>query len=265
MTASGSIAVCVASWLLGISPGATEQAAALLARGDLSSIEARRELEAGVRALNSFNDAAARQLFNHLLAQDPPSSIAAKAHVYLGIIDFNRLNTDGAREEFRRAVETDPAVEPPREMSPKARLVFAEARRRVTVELTGPAAQPQLLPEEAPAARAPMAVGNGDSLDISPAAQTPSPPADAGHSHKLSYVLGAVAVAGLALAIIGVVQVESFELLQGRLSNPTSYTQYARDSSAVVSEGPGAQAWGNIAIGSGAIALGMGTWAGFAW
>jgi hypothetical protein len=74
-----------------------------------------------------------------------------------------------------------------------------------------------------------------------------------------------VALVSVALVVIGVIQVESFESLQGKLKNPVSYTQYEADAATVTSEGPSAQTWGGVAIAAGVVALGAGTGAGFAW
>jgi Tfp pilus assembly protein PilF len=233
----GTVATLAAALLLGSSSG-------------VSPASARAQLDAGVKALNNFDNAQARRIFTRLLAESPPSSIAAKVHVYLGIIEFDGLDTDRAREEFQRAVEIDPAVELPLTASPKARMAFSEARRKVSAELAQPYAQP---PAPGPDASVPAEA-------VEPfAAQSVS------HGHTAAYVLGSVAIVGVALAIIGVVYIENFESLQGKLRTDPTYTEYQADTATAVSEGPTAQIWEGVAIAAGAVALGAGTGAGFAW
>jgi hypothetical protein len=157
---STSLAAIAAAMLTGASPGIQAARAELM--GSVPLAQARAELDAGVRALNDFQDERAFRLLTHLLTEGPPSTIAAKAHVYLGMIAFDKLDIDAAREEFRRAVTIDPSLEPPLTMAPKARLAFSEARRAVTSDFARPEPRAALAPTALPAAPE-AAVSEGES------------------------------------------------------------------------------------------------------
>jgi tetratricopeptide (TPR) repeat protein len=86
-------------------------------------------------------------------------------------------------------------------------------------------------------------------------------------SHAAAYVLGSAAVASLAVAIIGIVYVENFETVLGRLNaTPTErYAAWQADHATAATEEPAAQNWMWIAGAAGAVALGTGTAAVFTW
>jgi hypothetical protein len=185
------LATLAAALLTGASPGLPARAMRASVLGALPLVQARVQLDAGVRALNNFEDDHAFRILTRLLTQQPPSAIAAKAHVYLGMIAFNRLDIDGAREEFRKAVTIDPSMEPPLTMAPKARLAFSEARRAVTVDFARP-----LLPGQ-PKGGYPRAA----ALPAAPEAAV-SAPEEGGHVPASAWWLGG---AGIAVAVTGTV------------------------------------------------------------
>ena len=122
-----------------------------------------------------------------------------------------------------------------------------------------PAPQPVVV-VTAPTAAAPAPKGEGV-----PAAAL-EPTAEPAHGHATSYVLGSVAVASLVVAIVGIVYVESFETVLGRLNSPSeTYGQWEVDQPTAASHRPAAANWMGIAGAAGAVALGTGTAAVFTW
>jgi tetratricopeptide (TPR) repeat protein len=88
---------------------------------------------------------------------------------------------------------------------------------------------------------------------------------EAPHSHTAAYVLGSVAVVSLVFMVVGIVQVENFESVVGRVNNPVSYTAWKADEATAASQLSGAQAWEAVAFAAGAIAFGTGTAAALTW
>ena len=86
---------------------------------------------AAVKLFQSFEDDKAAAAFRKILAHSPPASIAAKAHLYLGLIALNSFDSTTAKAEFVKAVATEVLVDLPPGQSPKAQILFAEARRDV--------------------------------------------------------------------------------------------------------------------------------------
>jgi hypothetical protein len=84
-------------------------------------------------------------------------------------------------------------------------------------------------------------------------------------SHTAAWVLGSVAVVGLVVAVVGLVEVENFQSVLGRLNNPQSYTAWQADHATAVGEAPSIPAWEWVAGGGGAVAVGTGTAAAFTW
>ena len=80
-------------------------------------------------------------------------------------------------------------------------------------------------------------------------------------------MLGSVAVASLAVAVVGLVYVENFESVLGRLNGTPveKYSAWEADHATAASEEPAARNWMWIAGATGAVALGSGTAAVFTW
>jgi hypothetical protein len=73
-------------------------------------------------------------------------------------------------------------------------------------------------------------------------------------------------VASLVVAVVGIVYVESFETVLGRLNSPSeTYGQWEVDQPTAASHRPAAANWMWIAGATGAVALGTGTAAVFTW
>jgi tetratricopeptide (TPR) repeat protein len=127
----------------------------------------------------------------------------------------------------------------------------------------------QQLPAPAPApvvvvaAPPPPASSPATPVSIAPTALEASvtPP----HSHTTAWVLGAVTLACVAVAVVGIVEVQSYESLRGQLATERSYTQWQRDSTTVLGEASGATSWEVAAITAGAAALATGTGAVLTW
>ncbi len=200
---SALLATLAASLVLGMSPGASRQAAKGTVLGALSLAQARAQLDAGVRAVNNFDDDRAFQILARLVSQGPPSGIAAKAHVYLGMIYFNRLDIDRARAEFRHAVTIDPSMEPPLTMSPKARLAFDEARRSVTAEYA-----------KSVAPREPTFAANGAPR---PSSSTSVPEAAVSESEQGAHIPAGAWWLGGGGLVVGVVGTVLFALAESTL------------------------------------------------
>jgi tetratricopeptide (TPR) repeat protein len=99
---------------------------------------------------------------------------------------------------------------------------------------------------------------------VPPQAVQPPPPPPA-HSHTAGWVFGSVAVACLAFAVVGIVEVANFEGLQSKLSNTPSYSQWLKDATTEESAAPAASNWEIVAIVTGAGALASGTTAVLTW
>lgn len=85
------------------------------------------------------------------------------------------------------------------------------------------------------------------------------------HSHKVSYVLGSVAVASLVVMVVGIVEVAEFQSLIGRVNHPSSYTNWVTDQQSALDEAPSIPVWEWVAGATGAVALGTGTAAALTW
>jgi hypothetical protein len=151
-------------------------------------------LEAAVQLFQNFEDQKSEAALRALLRRSPPKSVAARAHIYLALIALNATEPEVAQTEFEKAVRTDVLIDLPPGQSPKAQILFAEARREVA---SGPM----------PAA--------ADSPSIQTA--TPREPAAAAAvaaqgspSHLPAYVVGGIGVAALAAGgIFGWLQLEA--------------------------------------------------------
>jgi tetratricopeptide (TPR) repeat protein len=112
----------------------------------------------------------------------------------------------------------------------------------------------------------PPATPDSSSGVPSAALESPAPsPAEASHSHAAAYTLGSIALASAVVMVIGIVEVESFEAVVGRLSNPTTYPAWQADDATASKQLPQAQAWQWVAGITGGVALGTGTAAVLTW
>ena len=148
--------------------------------------------------------------------------------------------------------------------------LLTEATYRAKAEgLPAPKAEPVPPPQPVGVVAAPpggQATG-GESVPAAAVEPGVERAIEPSRSHAAAYVLGSAAVASLAVAIIGIVYVENFETVLGRL-NATPAEKYAvwkADHATAASEEPAAQNWMWIASAAGAVALGTGTAAVFTW
>jgi tetratricopeptide (TPR) repeat protein len=160
----------------------------------------------------------------------------------------------------------------------KVEALLAEVQYRLKVEqLQAPPAEPAVPPakvEPKPEEPAEPAHPILPSTEAAPAESVPAAAlepetkkvaAKPSHSHKVSYVLGAVAVASLAVVVIGVVEVEDFQSLIGRVNHPVSYSAWVPDQQSALNEAPSIPVWEWVAGATGAVALGTGTAAVLTW
>jgi hypothetical protein len=155
----------------------------LVLAGATPQVEApTQELARAVQLFESFKDQTAAMLLRDVLLRAPAASIAAKAHVYLGLIALNATDAEEAEAEFRKAIAAYVLVELPPNPSPKAQVLFTEARR----ELAAAAPLPEVA-RPSPASPPPVVV------------ERPSAPAPASPSPLPAYVVGGGGIAALAV------------------------------------------------------------------
>ncbi len=150
--------------------------------------------------------------------------------------------------------------------------LLTEVTYRLKAEqLPAPPGQPAstavaVVPTPAPTAAAvvPSDAPAPATADTAPAAAVEAPP-EQPHSHTAGWILGSVAVACLAVAVVGIVEVESYEAFRGQLAAPASYTQWETDSANAAGQGQQASAFEVVAIAAGAVALATGTAAVLTW
>ncbi len=222
----------------------------------------------------------------------PPSPLAPQAQqaadlVHASIRDFDMTYYDRALAEAEEAYRLDPLPqilfniaqchralkhwekaaalyrrylkklpEAPNRQQVEDRLAEAEYRAKLEALSTRPerqVAQPVVVvsaPESVPPAAVEASAAKG---------------AEPAHSHAAAWVLGSVAVASLVFMVIGIVDVENYEAVIGRLNNPVSYPAWRVDDATATSMMPAAQAWEVVAFATGAVALGTGTAAVLTW
>lgn len=119
-------------------------------------------------------------------------------------------------------------------------------------------------PLQAAPAPTPATAQAAPSAAVTPSTEKAAEPA---HPHTAAYVLGSVAVASLVVAVLGIVYVESFEAVLGRLNGTPveKYGAWQADHATATSEKPAAQNWMWVAGATGAVALGTGTAAVWTW
>ncbi len=230
------------------------------------------------------------------LALAPPEAKEAEKLVHASIRDFDLGSFDKALDEAEQAYRLYPLPQILFNIAQCHRALkhwekaaffyerylakFPEATNRRTVEdlltqATYRAKAEHLPPPKLePATPAPAVVlaapVQATGVKSVPAA-TVEPGVDASiepsRSHAAAYVLGSAAVASLAVAIIGLVYVENFETVLGRLNAAPAekYAAWWADHATAASEEPAAQHWMWIAGAAGAVALGTGTAAVFTW
>jgi Tfp pilus assembly protein PilF len=191
-------------------------------------------LAAAIAAYENLDDQRARALLTELVSEKPGDGIVARAFLYLGLIDFNDLDSTKARREFERALELDPAVEPPLSSSPKARMLFAEARQAVSRELDTSAASPA-----PPAATA--------AVHAEPAREPPR------HGHALAWGLGAGGLVSGGVAVYGLTEVLSYN----SLANQANAKQGAIGSAQIAGQLSNAKVWQPLSIALGAVGVGL--------
>jgi hypothetical protein len=137
------------------------------------------------------DDEAARKEFQKLTTKPLPSADAARVHIYLGLLKLNALDTNGARAELTKAVQIDATIELPVDASPKAGLVFKQARAVADRDAALPPAAAPAPPQPAPPAPPPEQVQTPlVVLDHTPDEAAPGP------SHTVSLIVGGLGLAG---------------------------------------------------------------------
>jgi hypothetical protein len=160
-----------------------------------------------VKLFQSFQDDQAATAFRALLGRSPPASIAAKAHLYLGLIALNAFDSTSAKAEFVKAVATEVLVDLPPGQSPKAQILFAEARRDVA---SGPSV---------PSAFSPTPFGAPPAAPAGAVTAEPAPSHGNGAT-VAAWVMGGIGLAALGTAVgFGVAQNSAESGLPGG-SNP---------------------------------------------
>ncbi len=173
----------------------------------------RQQLTRAIQLFENFEDDAAAFTLRNLLRRPAPASIAAKAHIYLALILLNKADPENAKAEMQRAVSIDVMVDLPLGQSPKAQVLFAQARRELTVVGAAPqaAAPPVAAVPAPPAAAAPAAVVAQES-----AAPPPSP------SHLPAYLVGIGSLAAFGVGgLFGYLQQQALTDAQTRTLAPT--------------------------------------------
>ena len=166
---------------------------------------AKEHFNRGVAFFRAFDDVNATAKLDAALADAPPGELGAKICVYLGLIAFNAIRPDAARAQFEAALTTNPAIELPLDASPKARILFNEARQRVARRMAEPALQK---PPEA-------AIVPDWQAKPAPAASAEAAPAP--HSHALSITLGSIGLVAAGVGVFGAVEVAQYNSLVGQV------------------------------------------------
>lgn len=170
------------------------------------------ELREALRAIDAFDFVRGKALLLDLVARSPPEKVAGTAHLHLGILALNDLDSALATREFTAALRADVLCELPANQSPKAQLLFARVRREL---LSQPTSSP---PAEAAAAptRSPSLLSAPEPILVEAAPET--------RSHALGITCGVIGVAMLALTVVSVAEVLSYDgTYGGGLSKPTRY------------------------------------------
>ncbi len=149
-------------------------------------------LAQAIELFRHLEDQRAAKLLKQFLTEEHPTGEAALAHVYLGLIKLNALDDKGCKEEFTTALTLDPSLELPPKISPKARPLFADAKK----------AMPAPAPKAAPTAEA---AATGPALDVAPPPLVMLEDAQVatGPSRIPAYAtgIGAVVVAGVGVVL----------------------------------------------------------------
>ncbi|HUB09346.1 MAG TPA: hypothetical protein VMB50_20245 [Myxococcales bacterium] len=184
-----------------------------------TSESAAKLVDEGVAFYRNFQDTRAEAKLRAALLVEPPAQLLAQAHLYLGLIAFNALKPVEARSEFELAIADDSTIELPIQASPKARIAFAEARADLANQLA----------RVVPAPALPVALTD-------PYAEVAKPTP---RSHALGWTLGALGVAAAIVAVVGAMEVVSYDSFVGSVNAaPGSVT-----ASAAASARASAQGW----------------------
>jgi hypothetical protein len=137
-------------------------------------------LTEAIEQFKHLEDQRAAKLLTEFLTEQRSTAEAGLAHVYLGLIRLNALDDEGCLREFKTAMALDATLELPPKVSPKAKPLFAQAKKDVA-----PVAAP------APAVAAP------------PVVMLEGAPPSAGSSRVPAYAtgIGAVVVAGVGIVL----------------------------------------------------------------
>jgi hypothetical protein len=215
----------------------------------------REELARAIQLFENFQDDAAAFALHDLLHHAPSAEVAAKAHIYLALILLNAADAAAAKVEMQKAVSTDVMVDLPLGQSPKAQVLFAQARRELTT--VGPSA-PGVTPAPTPeSALAPPGREHGMEgmlpVEGAPATgATAAPGGEAPRSHALRWTFLGVGIVAAAVAVVGAVEVVNYTNLDGQLQKqqiPAGLTyQSAKNQQSA------AGTWGTVGLVLGGVA-----------
>jgi hypothetical protein len=212
----------------------------------------REELARAIQLFENFQDDAAAFALHDLLHHAAPAAIAAKAHIYLALILLNSADAAGAKAEMQKAVSIDVMADLPLGQSPKAQVLFAQARRELT---TVGAAPPGSAPVGPPTAVSPEQGMEGMlPVEGAPAAAvTAAPASEAPRSHALRWTFMGVGIAAAAVAVVGAVEVVDYTNLDGQLQKqqiPAGLTYQSAKS-----QQSAAGTWGTVGLVLGGVAV----------
>jgi hypothetical protein len=163
------------------------------------------ELSRAIQLFENFEDEAAGVLLHDLLRRAAPAAIAAKAHIYLALILLNKADAQGAKVALQRAVSTDVMVDLPPGQSPKAQVLFAQARRELTT--VGTPAPPAVAAAPTQAVAAPVVTWE---------TAAPAP------SHLPAYLVGVGSLVAFGVGgVFGYLQQQALSNAENKIQAPT--------------------------------------------
>ncbi len=231
-----------------------------------------KELDRAVQLLGEFKDEEAAAVLRGLLSKHPPDELAAKAHVYLAITWMNVDDVKDAKHEMQLALSLNGLIELPKGVSPKARILFAQAQREAEqgqglpppVEHPKPAAVVARPPATAPVlAPVPLVPAEPSAAMVDAYGEKEKPP---GSSHTLGIVLGAVGVAVGIVAIVGAVEVAQFQSASSQVeSNLLSEAPAGQTYQNLVSQQQSALTWRAVGFTCAGVAVAARKAAGLTW
>ena len=173
----------------------------------------------------------------------------------------NRKSVEGLLAEVQQQLKAEQAKTSAVEAAPQGVVVVSPLPPPPLV-LTPLVAAPLV---ETPAAKPPVTKdASAPPAAIGPGVEKSAEPR---HSHAAAYVLGSAALVSLVVMVIGIVYVENFEAVLGRLnsSKVESYAAWQADQATAASQQPHAQVWEWVAGATGAVAAVTGTSAVLTW